>query len=68
MSTATPKGTRYTDEEIEEILASSSARGVQIVDQLTDEIRETPLLSVGIAFVLGILLGVAATRGFRSAR
>jgi hypothetical protein len=63
VSTVAERKKRYTCDELEEILAYSPSRGLWIVDEIADEIRQAPLLSVGLAFALGILFGAATSQG-----
>jgi hypothetical protein len=50
---------KYSDEELEEIIDMHASNDVFSATQLRETIRENPLLTAGLIFTFGILVGVA---------
>ncbi len=56
----------YSEDEIEEIMDMQAPREFLSARELREAIRENPLLFAGLAFALGLLIGVSFCSGRKS--
>jgi len=55
----------YSDDEIEEILGLSAPETKLVLKEIQETIVDSPLLAVGLAFTLGILVGLGLSHARR---
>jgi ElaB/YqjD/DUF883 family membrane-anchored ribosome-binding protein len=51
----------YSDDEIEEILGLSAPETRLVLKEIQETIMDSPLLALGLAFTVGILVGVGVS-------
>jgi ElaB/YqjD/DUF883 family membrane-anchored ribosome-binding protein len=66
MATVEPEEKEFSDEELEEIIDMKAPR--ELIKQFESLVKESPLLMTGLAFALGILIGVGLSSGRRRSR
>lgn len=55
----------YSDDEIEEILGLSAPQTKLVIKEIQETIVDSPLLALGLAFTLGILVGLGLSHARR---
>ena len=52
----------YSDDEIEEILGTTAPETKLVLREIRETVMESPLLALGLAFTLGILVGLGVNQ------
>jgi len=55
----------YSDDEIEEILGLSAPETKLALNEIQETIADSPLLALGLAFTLGVLVGLGLSHARR---
>jgi hypothetical protein len=55
----------YSDDEIEEILELSAPETKLVLKEIQETIVDSPLLALGLAFTLGVLVGLGLSHARR---
>jgi hypothetical protein len=55
----------YSDDEIEEILGLSAPETKLVLKEIQETIVDSPLLALGLAFTLGVLVGLGLSHARR---
>jgi len=55
----------YSDDEIEEILGLSTPETKLVLKEIQETIVDSPLLALGLAFTLGVLVGLGLSHARR---
>jgi hypothetical protein len=57
----------YSDDEIEEILGTTTPETKLMLREIRETVMESPLLTLGLAFTIGILVGLGVDRARKRA-